>query len=201
MIYNYRNDELVQDVILEDLADLADDIIEEYVGLRRFDYLAVYAPVYIVSDLLPMLINNDVDLYVNDESEFDILEDSDNVVILSINHDGNMFVEDVNGLHRIKQSDAVLTYYYDELSQSDLKLLSEHENKSILVFGFENEFENDDENFEMYVSVDDEGVPHGFSATWVDECDEGCSCYQSYSVFSTCPTRVSELAELFGIDL
>ncbi len=202
MLYDYKNDELVQDVILESCEDIVDDIIEEYVGLRRYDYLAVYATTYVIKELLLLLVNNDVDLYVDDESEFWLLENDDNEIILTIDHTGNVFIEDASGLSRIKNTDAVLTYYYDGLSQSDLKLLSEDEDKSILVFGFEDdEFETDEVDYEVCVSVDNDGVPHGFSVTWVDECEEGCGCYQSYSVCSTCPTRVAELAELFGIDL
>ena len=56
-------------------------------------------------------------------------------------------------------------------------------------------------DMEVMVSVDKDGVPHGFSATWVDKCEEGCTCYQSYSVYSTCSTRVIELADILGIEL
>lgn len=208
MIYDYKNDELVQDVILENCADIVDDIVEEYVGLRRNDYLAVYAPVYVAKELLYLLMNEvEVDLYIDEEAELELLEDDSNVVIITIGFDGSVDVEEAYGYENIKHTDAVLTYFYDGLSQKDLEVVKEFNeycdcvDHSILVFGFEEDEFKDELDMEVMVTTDDEGVPHGFSATWVDECEEGCSCYQSYSVYSTCPTRVVELAELFGIDL
>lgn len=208
MIYDYKNDELVQDVILENYADIVDDIVEEYVGLRRNDYLAVYAPVYVAKELLYLLMNEvEVDLYIDEEAKLELLEDDSNVVIITIGFDGSVYVEEAYGYENIKHTDAVLTYFYDGLSQKDLEVVKELNEycdcaeHSILVFGFEEDEFEDELDMEVMVSVNKDGVPHGFSATWVDECEEGCSCYQSYSVYSTCPTRVVELAELFGIDL
>lgn len=208
MIYDYKNDELVQDVTLENYTDIVDDIVEEYVGLRRNDYLAVYAPVNIAAKILYLLMDEELDsLYIDEEAELELLEDDSNVVIITIGFDGSVDVEEAYGYENIKHTDAVLTYFYDGLPQNDLEAIKELNEccdcaeHSILVFGFEEDEFKDELDMEVMISTDDDGVPHGFSATWVDECEEGCSCYQSYSVFSTCPTRVVELAALFGIDL
>lgn len=202
MLYDYKNDDLVQDVILESVEDIVDDIVEEYVGLRRNDYLTVYAPADIAGKILYLLMNEELDsLYVDEEAELDLLEDDENVVIITINYDGCVFVEEAYGYNRIKHSEAALTYFYDGIPRKDLLELSSEEEDSILVFGFEeDEFENE-LDMEVMVSVDKDGVPHGFSATWVDKCEEGCTCYQSYSVYSTCSTRVIELADILGIEL
>ena len=208
MLYDYKNDDLVQDVVLESVEDIVDDIVEEYVGLRRNDYLSVYVPVKIATKILYILMDERLDsLYINDEAELELLEDNSNVVIITIGFDGSVYVEEAYGYENIKHTDAVLTYFYDGLSQKDLEVVKELNEycdcaeHSILVFGFEEDEFEDELDMEVMVATDDDGVPHGFSATWVDECEEGCSCYQSYSVYSTCPTRVVELAELFGIDL
>lgn len=208
MLYDYRNDDLVQDVILESVEDIVDDIVEEYVGLRRNDYLAVYVPVSIATKILYILMDERLDsLYINDEAELELLEDNSNVVIITIGFDGSVDVEEAYGYENIKHTDAVLTYFYDGLSQKDLEVVKELNEycdcieHSILVFGFEEDEFEDELDMEIVVSTDKDGVPHGFSATWVDECEEGCTCYQSYSVYSTCPTRVIELAELLGIEL
>lgn len=202
MLYDYRNDDLVQDIVLESVEDIVDDIVEEYVGLRRNDYLTVYAPADIAGKILYLLMNEELDsLCVDEEAELDLLEDDENVVIITINHDGCVFVEEAYGYNHIKHSEAALTYFYDGIPRKDLLELSSKEEDSILVFGFEEDEFEDELDMEVMVSVDKDGVPHGFSATWVDECEEGCTCYQSYSVYSTCPTRVIELADVFGIEL
>lgn len=206
MLYDYKNDDLVQDVILESVEDIVDDIVEEYVGLRRNDYLAIYAPVNIASKILYLLMDERLDsLYINDEAELELLEDNSNIVIITIGFDGSVDVEEAYGYENIKHTDAVLTYFYDGLSQKDLEVVKGSdeycEEHSILVFGFEEDEFEDELDMEVMVSVDKDGVPHGFSATWVDECEEGCTCYQSYSVYSTCPTRVIDLANILGIEL
>lgn len=206
MLYDYKNDDLVQDVVLESVEDIVDDIVEEYVGLRRNDYLAIYAPVNIANKILYLLMDERLDsLYINDEAELELLEDNSNVVIITIGFDGSVDVEEAYGYENIKHTDAVLTYFYDGLSQKDLEVVKESneycEEHSILVFGFEEDEFEDELDMEVMVSVDKDGIPHGFSATWVDECEEGCTCYQSYSVYSTCPTRVIDLADIFGIEL
>lgn len=208
MLYDYRNEDLVQDVILESVEDIVDDIVEEYVGLRRNDYLAVYVPAKIANKILYLLMDERLDsLYINDEAELELLEDNSNVVIITIGFDGSVDVEEAYGYENIKHTDAVLTYFYDGLSQKDLEVVKELNEycdcieHSILVFGFEEDEFEDELDMEIVVSTDKDGVPHGFSATWVDECEKGHSCYQSYSVYSTCPTRVIELADVFGIEL
>lgn len=206
MLYDYKNDDLVQDVVLESVKDIVDDIVEEYVGLRRNDYLAIYAPVNITAKILYLLMDERLDsLYINEEAELELLEDNSNIVIITIGFDGSVDVEEAYGYENIKHTDAVLTYFYDGLSQKDLEVVKESneycEEHSILVFGFEEDEFEDELDMEVMVSVDKDGVPHGFSATWVDECEEGCTCYQSYSVYSTCPTRVIDLADIFGIEL
>lgn len=208
MLYDYRNDDLVQDVILESVEDIVDDIVEEYVGLRRNDYLAVYVPVSIATKILYILMDERLDsLYINDEAELELLEDNSNVVIITIGFDGSVDVEEAYGYENIKHTDAVLTYFYDGLSQKDLEVVKELNEycdcieHSILVFGFEEDESEDELDMEIVVSTGKDGVPHGFSATWADECEKGHACYQSYSVYSTCPTRVIELADIFGIEL
>ena len=159
MIYDYKNDELVQDVILENYADIVDDIVEEYVGLRRNDYLAVYAPVNIAAKILYLLIDEELgSLYINEEAELELLEDDSNVVIITIGFDGSVDVEEAYGYENIKHTDAVLTYFYDGLSQKDLEVVKELNEycdcveHSILVFGFEEDKFKDELNNELQMS-------------------------------------------------
>lgn len=137
MIYDYKSEELTQEVYIQCICPLCDDIIDEYSTLRRYNDLSIYAPSYIAREILGRLLDEIEDLWVDADSENELLYNNDNDVVITIAYDGMVFVEEarVNGVIKSNE-DSCLTYFYDGLGQKDLDALEKNA-ESILVFGFE----------------------------------------------------------------
>ena len=194
MIYDYKSDELTQEVYIQCICPLCDDIIDEYSTLRRYENLSIYAPSYIAREILSRLLNEIDDLWVDADSENELLYKDENEVVITIANDGMVFVEDARYDGIIKSNeDCCLTYFYDGLGQKDLDALEENA-ESILVFGFEDDdcegCKSEDEDTEL--SIESDGDMHGFSVNQSDE-----NGYISYSFFSTDMDLVEYMARLF----
>ena len=137
MIYDYKSEELTQEVYIQCICPLCDDIIDEYSTLRRYENLSIYAPSYIAREILGRLLDEIEDLWVGVDSENELLYKDNNEVLITIAYDGMVFVEEakVNGVIKSNE-DSCLTYFYDGLNSKDLSILEENA-ESILVFGFE----------------------------------------------------------------
>ena len=137
MIYDYKSEELTQEVYIQCICPLCDDIIDEYSTLRRYENLSIYTPSYIAREILGKLLDEIEDLWVDVDSENELLYKDENEVVITIAYDGMVFVEEakVNGVIKSNE-DSCLTYFYDGLGQKDLSILEENA-ESILVFGFE----------------------------------------------------------------
>ena len=137
MIYDYKSDELTQEVYIQCICPIVDDIIDEYSTLRRYENLSIYAQSYVAREILGRLLDEIEDLWVDADSENELLYKDDNEVLVTIAYDGMVFVEEakVNGIVKSNE-DSCLTYFYDGLGQKDLDALEENA-ESILVFGFE----------------------------------------------------------------
>lgn len=196
MIYDYKSDELTQEVYVTCIIPIVDDIIDEYSTLRRYNNLSIYAPSYIAREILGRLLDEIEDLWVDADSENELLYDNNNDVVITIAYDGMVFVEEakVNGVIKSNE-DSCLTYFYDRLGQKDLSVLEENA-ESILVFGFEDDdcegckSEDNEKNTELSIELD--GDMHGFSVNRSD--DNG---YRSYSFYSTDRELVDQMARLF----
>lgn len=150
MIYNFKSENLMQDVVSPCLCPIIDDIEDEFYNLHRFDSLAIYAPSCIAREILCRLLKvEDIDedeiredFWFHEESdEFLLWSADDTEVMVTIGYDGMIWVEyaRLDDGH-IKVSEATLSYMYDEFSQRDVLDIIDDEN-SVLVFGFEDEFE------------------------------------------------------------
>ena len=139
MIYDYKSEELTQEAYITCICPLCDDIINEYSTLRRYENLSIYAPSYIAREILGRLLDEIEDLWVDADSENELLYKDNNEVLVTIAYDGMVFVEEtkVNGVIKSNE-DSCLTYFYDGLGQKDLDALEENA-ESILVFGFEDD--------------------------------------------------------------
>lgn len=139
MIYDYKSEEFTQEVYIQCICPLCDDIIDEYSTLRRYEDLSIYAPSYIAREILGRLLDEIEDLWVDADSENELLYKDENEVVITITYDGMVFVEEakVNGTIKSNE-DCSLTYFYDGLGQKDLDTLEENA-ESILVFGFEDD--------------------------------------------------------------
>lgn len=139
MIYDYKSEKLTQEAYITCICPIVDDIIDEYSTLRRYNNLSIYAPSYIAREILGRLLDEIEDLWVDTDSENELLYKDDNEVLVTIAYDGMVFVEEakVNGVIKSNE-DCSLTYFYDGLGQKDLDALEENA-ESILVFGFEDD--------------------------------------------------------------
>ena len=196
MIYDYKSEELTQEVYIQCICPLCDDIIDEYSTLRRYNDLSIYAPSYIAREILGRLLDEIEDLWVDADSENELLYNNDNDVVITIAYDGMVFIEDVRDDGVIKSNeDSCLTYFYDGLGQKDLNALEENA-ESILVFGFEDDdcegCKSEDSKKDTELSIDSDGDMHGFSVNRSDE-----NGYSSYSFFSTDMDLVEYMAKLF----
>lgn len=139
MIYDYKSEELTQEVYIQCICPLCDDIIDEYSTLHRYENLSIYAPSYIAKEILGRLFDKIEDLWVDVDSENELLYKDNNEVVITIAYDGMVFVENARCDSVIKSNeDSCLTYFYDGLGQKDLSVLEENA-ESILVFGFEDD--------------------------------------------------------------
>ena len=141
MIYDYKSEKLTQEAYITCICPIIDDIIDEYSTLRRYNNLSIYAPSYIAREILGRLLDEIEDLWVDTDSENELLYDNNNDVVITIAYDGMVFVEEAkdpdNGIIKSNE-DSCLTYFYDGLCQKDLDALEENA-ESILVFGFEDD--------------------------------------------------------------
>ena len=114
MIYDYKSEELTQEVYIQCICPLCDDIIDEYSTLRRYENISIYAPSYIAREILSRLLNEIDDLWVHEDSRIELLSDSDNDVVITIARDGMIFVENIKANGVIKSNeDCSLAYFYD----------------------------------------------------------------------------------------
>ena len=68
MFYNFKSDELIQDLYIECLCPIISDVEDEYYNLHRYETLAIYAPSYIAKEILGRILENDKE---NEPSNFD----------------------------------------------------------------------------------------------------------------------------------
>lgn len=139
MIYDYKSDELTQEVYISCICPIVDDIIDEYSTLRRYENLSIYAPSYIAREIIGRLLEEVDDLWVHTDSDISLIYADGNDLIVTIACDGMIFIESAKNNGIIKSNeDCSLTYFYDGLGQKDLDILEENA-ESILVFGFEDD--------------------------------------------------------------
>lgn len=140
MIYDYKSEKTVQDVILGCYCPLISDIADEYSTLRRNDMLLVYAPSYVAKEIIGRILEEIDNVWIHEDSNVELLNKDSNEVIITLARDGMIYIEearsDFDTLVGLEGS--VLSYVYDGFSKKDIDLLSS-DGDSILVFGFEEE--------------------------------------------------------------
>ena len=52
MIYDYKSNELTQEVYVTCIIPIVDDIIDEYSTLRRYENISIYAPSYLAKKII-----------------------------------------------------------------------------------------------------------------------------------------------------
>ena len=193
MIYDYKSDELTQEIYVTCICTIVDDIIDEYSTLRRYDNLSIYAPTYIVREILGKLLDETDDLWVHKDSDISLIYADGNDLVVTIGYDGMVFIESAKNNDVIKSNeDCCLTYFYDGLGQKDLNALEENA-ESILVFGFEDDDCEGCKSDDNKLVIESDGDMHGFSVNQSDDCGN-----YYYSFYSTDKDLVSEMAKMFG---
>ena len=150
MIYDYKSKSTVQDVILDSIEKLTYDIEDEFASLRRYQYLLIYSPAFLAREIIGEILDDEDDVWVNEDANFELLHDDDNEVIVSLGHDGMIFIESArsrSGELKISEFSA-LTYVYDGFSKKDVDYLSS-ECDSVLVFGFDDGVLDEFEYYEI----------------------------------------------------
>ena len=160
MIYDYKSDELTQEVYVTCIIPIVDDIIDEYFTLRRYENLSIYVPSYIAREIIGRLLEEVDDLWVHTGSDISLIYADGNDLVVTIACDGMIFIESAKNNDVIKSNeDCCLTYFYDGLGQKDLNTLEENA-ESILVFGFKDDdcegCKSEDENTELSIDSDDD---------------------------------------------
>ena len=187
MIYDYKSKSTVQDVILDSIDKLTYDIEDEFASLRRYQYLLIYSPAFLAREIIGEILDDEDDTWVNEDANFELLHDDENEVIVSLGHDGMIFIESARSRSgELKISDfSALTYVYDGFSKKDVDYLSS-EGDSVLVFGLDDDDEEytvdgvktTKEEFDRYVDKhinndsDDE-----CDEDPCDECCNDCNCF------------------------
>lgn len=139
MLYDYKSDELIQDVVVECLCPVVADIIDEYSTLRRDEYILMYVPAYLAVEIMNRFLEDVEESYIDSDADIGLLTDDDNEVILTFSADGTVYVEEARGCHHIKDAEgSALAYVYDDFLMDDVKIICNDEN-SVLVFGFEDD--------------------------------------------------------------
>jgi hypothetical protein len=183
MLYDYRLKDSVQDVVLECFCPLLKDIVEEYHRLRVEEWLSIYVPSYMGKELVGMLLEDDLDIWVDEDTEMYLLDD-DTDVLITIREDGNLFVEEARGLNgKFKKANpSPLVYFYDGYPHKSLRDFDEDTN--ILCFGFVDEFEDEyDEEGILDLITDENDDVVGFRAyRETDEGFVGYECIRNYSM-------------------
>ena len=187
MFYNFKSDELIQDVVIECICPIVYDLMDEYHYLRRDENLSIYAPSYIAKEILGRLLSEESleefeeadSLWVNEDSDIFLLYNENEEVVITIGYDGMIFIETARTKDgRILRSESALCYVYDEFSHKDVEKLSNDE-FSVLVFGFKDECEDTE-------SYDEECCEncHGCEECCA-ECDV-CGCKQEDNLEELC---------------
>ena len=193
MIYDYKSDELTQEVYVTCIIPIVDDIIDEYFTLRRYENLSIYVPSYIAREIIGRLLEEVDDLWVHTGSDISLIYADGNDLVVTIACDGMIFIESAKNNDVIKSNeDCCLTYFYDGLGQKDLNALEENA-ESILVFGFEDDDCEGCKSDDNELSIESDGDMHGFSVNQSDDCGN-----YYYSFYSTDKDLVSEMAKMFG---
>ena len=150
MIYDYKSKSTVQDVILDSIEKLTYDIEDEFSSLRRYQYLLIYSPAFLAKEIIGEILDDEDDVWVNEDAHFELLHDDDNEVLVSLGHDGMIFIESARSENgELKISDfSALTYIYDGFSKRDVDCLTS-EGESVLVFGFDDGVLDDEDGYEI----------------------------------------------------
>ena len=126
MIYDYKSEKTVQDVILECCCPLISDIADEYSTLRRNDMLLIYAPSYVAKEILGRILEEIDGIWVNEDSRTELLYKDDNEVMITLASDGMIYIDEARSDFGtlVGLEGASLTYIYDGFSKRDVDLLS-----------------------------------------------------------------------------
>lgn len=156
MIYNHLNPDIVQDVILDDISDIIEDIYDEYMKLRRFETLSIYASSDIARKIIAGMLEFE-DTYFNEDSDTYLLN-TDSKILITLAYDGDIFIEDAYFRDELLVGDSVINYIQDNFKQNDVIELSKDADP-VLVFGFTEDdeecddyYDNNYRNFTLHIN-------------------------------------------------
>lgn len=148
MIYKLDNYELIQDVEISCEHELVEDMIKSMMLTDEFSCVELYANADIITDVLRILLNVDMDGLMFTLGIVNIDGkgiDYDLDYVLSINTDLSVWVEPalryVDGNLKTIQSEAFLLYVHSQCNYRIIKNIHKNKDKA-LIFSFEDEDED-----------------------------------------------------------
>lgn len=149
MLYDFKDKNLCQDVIVQSYYDVVDDIEENFENIRQYEWISVFAPADIIKEIYDCLIV-DVDFTDAEYSSPELLY-SDKELLLTIDFEGLVCVECARtSSGDIIRDEAVISYVYDSFTSKEVERISRGElcmpDKSVLVFGYEDDEEVDSDS-------------------------------------------------------
>lgn len=210
MLYDYKSDEFVQDVILEDVKTLVDDISDKFDTIKdAFGDISIIAKYESAKEIIAELVCIGYPL-VSIEFEKPDWGNYYDEYLISLNFDG-IWCEKFRRDSGYLTDESTITYILDDCSS---KVISKCKSEMVYEVCIEECDEDEcskcccDESTDLdtnesettYVSRDKNGTPLGFSKTWSTE-EDGVHCYSSYSHYSNNLSMLKEIASDFGVRL
>lgn len=109
MVYNYKDEDNIQEYCYADLDEFVDDILDVYKTLRRYEYISIYARFEEILMIMLKLCKED---FLNEVSNIDNYKPN-KMTILTISYDGKFYIEHMLHNNVVLCSSAALTYVYD----------------------------------------------------------------------------------------
>lgn len=137
MIYDFKSEKSVQEVVLDDIDELVENIDFEFNNLRRYETLSLYANYKeVVHILLDMCDGENIDILssINNYSP-------NKMVILTLSFDGVLTVEEAyDEAGTVILSESVLTYVYDSACTCSMAEIIDKHEENVLHYSYERDW-------------------------------------------------------------
>lgn len=141
MFYDFKSENNEQEIVLSDIEELADDILDECVKLKRYEFLSVYANYEEIVMLIIKLYKDealDILTELNNLGEYS----SNKMMILTISYDDVLTVQEMinDKTGTVFYSEAILTYVYDSVCNLSVLQTLRSNDENILNYSYEKDF-------------------------------------------------------------
>ena len=139
MIYDFKSENNEQEIVLFDIEELVEDILDEYLKLKRYEFLSVYSNYEEIIMLILKLYKDDALDFLSQFSDYS----PDKMMILTISYDGILTVQeminDITGT--AYYSEAILTYVYNAACSVNVLKTLRLNDENILNYSYKKDFD------------------------------------------------------------